>query len=106
MTLLPDLNSCTVAVIGLSCNEPAAGGGIRKVQPCLRGCALQRRVIGFDIKSALDRAGQGIDRTRETSADQLLATQQIFTSDPEELARADVFVVTVPPRLTAPSAPT
>lgn len=99
MTLLPDLNSCTVAVIGLGYVGLPLAVEFAKSQPCLRtGAALQRRVIGFDINSQrLTELRQGIDRTHETSADQLLATQQIvFTSDPEELARADVFVVTVP----------
>jgi UDP-N-acetyl-D-galactosamine dehydrogenase len=62
------------------------------------GAALQRRVIGFDINSQrLEELRQGIDRTNETSAEELQAAQLLkFTSDPAHLAEADVFVVAVP----------
>ena len=70
-----------------------------KIQACCRtGAALQRRVIGFDINSQrLEELREGIDRTNEISAEELKAAQLLeFTSDPAQLAEADVFVVTVP----------
>jgi UDP-N-acetyl-D-galactosamine dehydrogenase len=98
-TSLPELNSCTVAVIGLGYVGLPLAVEFAKPQLCRRtGAALQRRVIGFDINSQrLEELRQGIDRTNETSAEELQAAQlQKFTSDPAQLAEADVFVVAVP----------
>jgi UDP-N-acetyl-D-galactosamine dehydrogenase len=59
---------------------------------------LRRRVIGFDINAQrLEELRQGIDRTHESSAEELQAAVLLeFTNDPLLLAEADVFVVTVP----------
>jgi UDP-N-acetyl-D-galactosamine dehydrogenase len=98
-TSLPELNSCTVAVIGLGYVGLPLAVEFAKPQLCRRtGAALQRRVIGFDINSQrLEELRQGIDRTNETSAEELQAAQLLeFTSNPAQLAEADVFVVTVP----------
>ena len=55
-------------------------------------------MIGFDInRQRLEELQLGIDRTKETSVDELAAAHHlVFTSDPALLASADVFVVTVP----------
>ena len=66
---------------------------------CVRsGVPLKRRVIGFDINHLrLEELQQGIDCNKETSVEELQAAQNLeFTSDREQLANADVFVVTVP----------
>lgn len=99
MILFPELNSCTVAVIGLGYVGLPLAVEFAKLHPCRRtGAPLQRRVIGFDInRQRLAELRQGIDRTNETSAQELQAAQLLeFTSDPTLLAAADVFVVTVP----------
>jgi len=75
---------------------------------CLRsGASLQRRVIGFDINAQrLQELGQGLDRTRETSPEELQAATQLEFSDAEEvLAEAEVFVVTVPTPIDASKHP-
>ena len=98
-TTLPALNNCTVAVIGLGYVGLPLAVEFAKSQSCRRtGSALHRRVIGFDINGLrLEELRQGIDRTNETSAEELQAAQLLeFTSDPAQLAAADVFVVTVP----------
>lgn len=98
-TTLPPLDNCTVAVIGLGYVGLPLAVEFSKLQACRRtGVALRRRVIGFDINSQrLEELRQGIDRTNETSPEELLAAQRLeFTSDPVQLAEADVFVVTVP----------
>jgi UDP-N-acetyl-D-galactosamine dehydrogenase len=99
MIPFPALNSCTVAVIGLGYVGLPLAVEFAKLQPCRRtGAPLQRRVIGFDINSQrLAELRQGIDRTNETSAEELQAAHKLeFTSDLALLAAADVFVVTVP----------
>ena len=55
-------------------------------------------MIGFDINGKrLEELQPGIDRTKETSVEELQAAQHLeFTHDSEQLVDADVFVVTVP----------
>jgi len=99
MTIFPDLNTCTVAVIGLGYVGLLLAVEFAKLQSCRRaGTALQRRVIGFDINGQrLGELRQGIDRTQETRPEELQAAVLLeFSSDPALLAEADVFVVTVP----------
>jgi len=95
----PEISTCTVAVIGLGYVGLPLAVEFAKPQSCQRtGTPLQRRVIGFDINSQrLEELRKGIDRTNETSAEELQAAQLLeFTNDPDHLAQADVFVVTVP----------
>ena len=96
---LPPLATCTVAVIGLGYVGLPLAVEFAKRQPCRRtGAPLQRRVIGFDInQQRLAELRAGLDRTNETSAEELQAAALLeFSADLEDLAAADVFVVTVP----------
>jgi len=96
---LPSLQSCTVAVIGLGYVGLPLAVAFATPAPCVRtGEGLRRRVIGFDINLLrLEELRQGLDRTRETSAQELGAAELLeLCDDPELLAEADVFVVTVP----------
>jgi len=96
---LPPLHNCTVAVIGLGYVGLPLAVEFAKTQVCCRtGAALQRRVIGFDINNQrLEELRNGIDRTNEINPEELQSAQLLeFTSDPAQLAEADVFVVTVP----------
>jgi len=96
---LPPLPTCTVAVIGLGYVGLPLAVEFAKPQACVRtGAPLRRRVIGFDINTQrLSELRQGIDRTNETSAEELQAAALLeLSSDPALLAGADVFVVTVP----------
>jgi len=58
----------------------------------------KRTVIGFDINpSRIDELRAGEDRTLEVEQEDLLAAKLVhYTADPNELAAANVFVVTVP----------
>ena len=99
MSVLPDLNACTVGVIGLGYVGLPLAVAFATPGACFRnGTPLNRRVIGFDINSRrLEELRQGIDRTKETSVEELQAAQRLeFTSDSEHLTGVDVFVVTVP----------
>ena len=96
--LFPEVNQCTVAVIGLGYVGLPLAVVFATPGCCVcTGTPLKRRVIGFDINGQrLDELRQGIDSTNETSADELQAAKLLeFTSDPA-LAEADVYVVTVP----------
>ena len=99
MSMLPDRHACTVAVIGLGYVGLPLAVAFATPGACVRsGIPLKRRVIGFDInRQRLEELQQGIDRTKETSVEALQGAQQLeFISDIEQLAHADVFVVTVP----------
>ena len=107
-TTFPPFNNCTVAVIGLGYVGLPLAVELARPQECLRtGVLLHRRVIGFDINiRRLEELRQGIDRTNETSAEELQAAELLeFTSDSAQLAEADVFVVTVPTPVDAAKRP-
>ncbi len=95
----PDLNTCSVAVIGLGYVGLPLAVELSKPQDCVRTSApLRRRVIGFDInQQRLSELAEGVDRTHEISGAELQAAELLaFTNDHAQLAHADVFVVTVP----------
>jgi UDP-N-acetyl-D-galactosamine dehydrogenase len=105
---LPPLDTCTVAVIGLGYVGLPLAAVFATPAACVRTAApLQRRVIGFDINGQrLEELRQGIDRTNETSPEELRAAALLeFTSDPSLLAEADVFVVTVPTPINSAKRP-
>jgi UDP-N-acetyl-D-galactosamine dehydrogenase len=58
----------------------------------------KRSVIGFDINlSRIESLREGIDRTLEVEAAELAEAKGLrFTCQPEDLAQANVFIVTVP----------
>lgn len=58
----------------------------------------RRRVIGFDIDEArISALREGHDVTLEVSGEELAeATQMELTAKPDDLAAADIFIVTVP----------
>ncbi len=54
-------------------------------------------VIGYDIRQErIEQLLQGVDHTRQVDATEFADTSVLFTSDAEQLARATVFIVTVP----------
>ena len=62
-----------------------------------------RRVIGFDINEGrIEALRGGHDATQEVSPEELAAADQItFTTDPSALAKATVYIVTVPTPIDA-----
>ena len=66
-----------------------------------------RPVIGFDIDTArIDALREGRDTTRELTPDDLEQAEQLsFTSDPADLARATIYIVTVPTPIDAHKRP-
>ena len=99
MSSWPDINTCTVAVIGLGYVGLPLAVEFSKSKTCCRtGTPLRRRVIGFDInQQRVSELQAGHDRTCETSSAELEAAPLLeLTTDQNLLADADVFVVTVP----------
>jgi UDP-N-acetyl-D-galactosamine dehydrogenase len=68
----------------------------------------QRPVLGFDINAARVAELQGgHDHTLECSAQELRAAAQLrFSHDPADLKTCQVFIVTVPTPVDAPTGPT
>ncbi len=96
---LPDLCTCTVAVVGLGYVGLPLAIELGKVQKCLcTDKALKRRVIGFDInEKRIEEISSGFDRTNEISSKEFeLATMVEYSSDINDLISADVFIITVP----------
>ena len=99
MYSFPELNTCTVAVIGLGYVGLPLAVELAKQQSCARtGSLLRRKVIGYDInQNRLDELTRGFDRTNEIKLEELQSVKMLeFSSNEEDLIRADVFIVTVP----------
>ena len=66
-----------------------------------------RPVIGFDINAGrIDALRAGHDATLEVSKDELATADQLtFTSDPADLCRASIYIVTVPTPIDAHKRP-
>lgn len=82
------MNSKKIAIIGL--------GYVGLPLAC--AFAKQYDVIGFDInKTRINELSNNIDKTREVTSEYLQNTSRLtFTSDTNELAAANVFIITVP----------
>lgn len=106
--LLPELSSCSIAVIGLGyVGLPLAIEFARSKVDARTGILQNRKVIGFDIDSGrVSELRQGIDRTLETLPDDLKALDSLTLSDQlADLRQADVFIVTVPTPLDSANRP-
>lgn len=85
---LPSLGELKIAVIGLGYVGLPLAVEFGRV----------RKVVGFDINvSRIEALQSGKDSTLETDAAELAAATQLsFTSDPDDLADCNLFIVTVP----------
>ena len=95
----PDVNNCTIAIIGLGYVGLPLSVEFGKTQKCLiTGSKISRKVIGFDInQKRLSDLELGQDSTNEVTKKELLNSSQLqFTSNQDILSRSDVFIVTVP----------
>ncbi|MBF9060064.1 Vi polysaccharide biosynthesis UDP-N-acetylglucosamine C-6 dehydrogenase TviB [Rhodobacterales bacterium HKCCSP123] len=92
-----DLDGAVIAVIGL--------GYVGL--PLAVEFGKRRAVIGFDVNAArIEALRQGRDQTREVEPDELAeATKLELSSDPADLRRARVFIVTVPTPIDATKRP-
>ena len=95
---LPDISECEVAVLGLGYVGLPLAVGISRCKICnLTNNILNRKVIGFDI--SIDRVNElsrGFDRTKELSDKDLNKSGIFYTNNYDDLAKSDVFIVTVP----------
>lgn len=95
----PPVNNCTIGIIGLGYVGLPLAIEFATPQKCDQANALlSRRIIGFDINnSRLSELATGFDRTNEINREQITqAVNLTLTNDFQDLAHADVFIVTVP----------
>ena len=86
-SLLPQPETARVAVIGL--------GYVGL--PLVMGFAENVQAIGFDISNdKLEELRHGVDHTGEVNGDELAQADVLYTSNPQDLADADVIIVCVP----------
>lgn len=85
---LSDYSTAPIAIIGLGYVGLPLAVEFGKI----------REVIGFDVNGGrINALRQGIDATLEVESDELAAARHLrFSSDPEELRAARIFIVTVP----------
>ncbi len=96
---LPDLFNCKVAIIGIGYVGLPLAVEITKVKKCLNtGKEVKRQIIGFDInQDRINDLNKDNDKTLEIlNEDKKYFKEITFTSKVEDLANADIFIVTVP----------
>ncbi len=95
----PDLNNCTIAVLGLGYVGLPLAVSFAKTKKCfLTNNQLERKVFGFDInKKRIEELKRGVDKTNEISEEHFLCQKNLlFTDKLEDIYEADVFIITVP----------
>ena len=95
----PETHTCAVAIIGLGyVGLPLALAFSKKHKSYISGENLNRKVIGFDIDiKRIEELKKGYDRTNEVSKRDLLSAEFYdLTNDINIVAKADVFIITVP----------
>ena len=95
----PLIENCTICIVGLGYVGLPLAIEFSKNKICLRtGININRKVIGFDLnKKRIEELKLGHDNTKETEEDDLKQLRSIeFTSNPDSIAVADVFIIAVP----------
>ena len=95
----PDINECTIAIIGLGYVGLPLAIEFSKKQKCfISGKILNRKIIGFDINlERIEELKKGLDSTNEIDSKDLLNANFLdLTNKVESIAKADVFIITVP----------
>jgi UDP-N-acetyl-D-galactosamine dehydrogenase len=83
-----NLSNSKLAIIGLGYVGLPLAVEFGKIRP----------VIGFDIcENRINQLKESVDKTLECSSDDLLSAVYLsFTSNPKDLVKAQIFIITVP----------
>ena len=95
----PNLYECTVAIIGLGyVGLPLAVEFAKKTNCLISGKKIFRKIVGFDINlKRLEELNHGLDQTNEITPKELSQVEFLdLTSKISSIARADVFIISVP----------
>ncbi len=95
---LPDINKCSVGIIGLGYVGFPLAFELSKPQKKLNNTLIERKVIGFDInEERINQLNRGLDNTNEIDLrKEGLPLSLELTNDVEKINNCDVFIVTVP----------
>ena len=96
---LPNLEDCSVAIIGLGYVGLPLAMRISKQNICLLTKKnIIRKVIGYDINSLrINELKKGFDRNKLFSQEEFKSIRNLIFSDEKKLLRdCDIFIVTVP----------
>ena len=96
---LPNLNKCTIGVIGLGyVGFPLALKIANQKTSLVTKKKIQRKVIGYDIdKRRISELSRGIDNKNIFSKEFIKETKNIkFTTNKKLLESTDIFIITVP----------
>ena len=88
----PDLNKCTIAIIGLGyVGLPLAIEFAKKKKSYISSKTLDRKVIGFDInQERLEELKRGVDKTNEITNKELSKIKfHVLTSEIKSLSKAE-----------------
>ena len=106
--MLPNLENCSVAVIGLGyVGLPLAMEIALKTTSLLTDKKLKRSVFGFDInKKRIEELKKGFDCNKIFSKKQIKKVKNItFVNDNNLIKNADVFIITVPTPINTKNEP-
>ena len=106
--MLPKLENCTVAIIGLGYVGLPLMLEIGQKNTCLlTKKQLKRQVFGYDINfKRIEELEKGFDRNKIYSSEQIKkATNLKFVSNESLIKNADVFIITVPTPINSKNEP-
>ena len=106
--MLPKLENCSVAIIGLGYVGLPLAIEIANQKNCLlTGKEIQRIVFGFDInKNRVEELNKGLDRNNIFPENLIKNVQNIkFVADQNLLKDIDVFIITVPTPINTKNEP-
>ncbi len=104
----PPINSCCIGIIGLGYVGLPLSIEFAKTKKCFRTQkSLRRKVIGFDLNNKrIKELKKGIDSTKETEESDLKKLTDLeFTSNINDLIRADIYIISVPTPITEQKKP-
>ena len=95
----PDINNCSIAVLGLGyVGLPVLSAFANQKFSLLDSKKLDRDLIGYDInQERINQLKKGIDLTNEVDMKEINNKKNItFSNDINQLKNANVFIITVP----------
>ena len=94
-----DPTNCVIGIIGLGyVGLPLAVAFSKKIEDKELEIITERKVIGYDLnQNRVEELKNNVDKTGEVSSIELIASENlIITNEEDQLAEADILIVTVP----------
>ena len=94
-----DPTNCVIGIIGLGyVGLPLAVAFSKKIEDKELEIITERKVIGYDLnQNRVEELKNNVDKTGEVSSSELIASENLLiTNEEDQLAKADILIVTVP----------